>query len=200
MPRQGLEAAYHRCGCSPATGTWSWAFLARTPPVHSARWVHRPAGRQSRRKPVKSRAIGTVEPLNGRWYHDLTVQAGPRSLRKTTAVVLLIGAVAIGALRYGGVEPAVAAAIASAAIAALVLSWPRGLPRRGDRRRGEPDSAELPLPLLPLGLACATVVVGLQLVPLPPWLLHRLSPAAAALFAETLAPVGRWPSWRPVTL
>ena len=37
-------------------------------------------------------------------------------------------------------------------------------------------------------------------MPLPPWLLRLLSPNAAALFDETLAPVGRWPAWRPLSL
>lgn len=123
-----------------------------------------------------------------------------RSRRKTAAVALLSLAVAVGALRYGGVEPLVAGSVTFAALAAAALALPR-------RRSREPNGADPAaqrgpegLPLLPLGLALGALVVALQLVPLPPGLLRFLSPNAAALFEETLAPIGRWPAWRPLSL
>jgi tetratricopeptide (TPR) repeat protein len=121
-----------------------------------------------------------------------------RSRRKTAAVAALSIAVAVGALRYGGVEPLVAGGVTFAALAAAALALPR-------RRSREPNGAGAErgpegLSLLPLGLALGAVVVALQLVPLPPGLLRFLSPNAAALFEETLAPVGRWPAWRPLSL
>jgi tetratricopeptide (TPR) repeat protein len=56
------------------------------------------------------------------------------------------------------------------------------------------------VPLLALGLAGGALLVALQLLPLPPALLRLLSPNAAVLFEETLAPVARWPAWRPLSL
>ncbi len=124
---------------------------------------------------------------------------GSRSRRKTAAASLLAVAVAVGALRFGGVEPLVAAGVTLAALVALALSWPRG--RRAAFPGATPVPVETPgLPLLPVGLAAGALVVALQLVPLPPALLRLLSPNAAALFEETLAPVGRWPAWRPLSL
>ncbi|HSN15694.1 MAG TPA: hypothetical protein VLT61_13760, partial [Anaeromyxobacteraceae bacterium] len=125
---------------------------------------------------------------------------GPRSRRKTAALYLLVTAIAVGALRRGGVEPPVAAGLTFAALAALALAWPR---------RPEAAAPAAPLwgrgldgglPLLALGLAAGAILVALQLVPLPPALLRLLSPNAAGLFGETRAPVGRWPDWRPLSL
>src|SRR5512140_725387 len=130
------------------------------------------------------------------------VPHGPSSRRKTAALALLTLAVAVGALRYGGVEPGVTAGVALAALLALALAWPR-------RPGATPSPSPLPrwgrgvdggLPLLPLGLAAGALLVALQLLPLPPALLRLLSPNAAALFDETLGPVGRWPAWRPLSL
>ena len=112
---------------------------------------------------------------------------GSRSRPRALAAALLVATVAVGALRHGGVEPRVAAGLALATLLALALAWPR--------REGDPE-----LPLLALGLAAGALVVALQLVPLPPALLRLLSPNAAVLFEETLAPIGRWPAWRPLSL
>jgi len=56
------------------------------------------------------------------------------------------------------------------------------------------------IPALVPGISLAVAVVGLQLVPLPPSLLRALSPAADAILYDTLAPVGLYPAWRPLTL
>jgi tetratricopeptide (TPR) repeat protein len=127
------------------------------------------------------------------------VPIGSRSRRKTAAVSLLVLAVAVGALRRGGVEPLVAAAVALAALVALALAWPRG------ERATFPGATPVPVtppgvPLLALGLSGGALLVALQLLPLPPALLRLLSPNAAVLFEETLAPVARWPAWRPLSL
>lgn len=143
--------------------------------------------------------IGGAAEEGGAGATIRSVPPGPRSRRKTAAAWLLVAAVVAGALRYGGVEPLVAAGLAFAALFALTLVWPRA------RHAASPGATPAPVtspgvPLLALGLAAGALVVALQLVPLPPWLLRLLSPNAAALFDETLAPVGRWPGWRPLSL
>lgn len=120
------------------------------------------------------------------------------SRRKNTAIAVLVTVVALAALRRGGVEPLVATAAAGAALAALLLAWPRG--RSANPLGATPVPAPPGIPVLPLGLAGGALLVALQLVPLPPGLLRLLSPNAGALFDETLAPVGRWPAARPLTL
>jgi tetratricopeptide (TPR) repeat protein len=97
------------------------------------------------------------------------------------------------------VEPLVATAVTAAALIALLFAWPRA--QRAPGRGLTPVPVNPPgVPLLALGLAAGAVVVALQLVPLPPGLLRLLSPNAAALFDETLRPLGRWPAARPLTL
>jgi tetratricopeptide (TPR) repeat protein len=127
------------------------------------------------------------------------VPLGSRSRRKTAAAALLSLAVAVAALRHGGIELPVAAGATFAALVALALAWPRA------RRAAFPGATPIPVtppgvPLLPLGLAAGVGLLALQLTPLPPWLVRILSPNAAALFEETLGPIGRWPAWRPLSL
>ncbi len=88
----------------------------------------------------------------------------------------------------GGVD-LVALAIAAPLAAGAFALAPR-------LRRGETGS----IPALVPGLALAAVVVGLQLVPLPTPLLRAFSPGAGAVLDETLAPLGLYPAWRPLTL
>jgi tetratricopeptide (TPR) repeat protein len=106
-----------------------------------------------------------------------------------SASVALVALLACGtALARGGVDLPVLALAALLAVAALFLA--------AGRRRREPPA----LSALVVGLAAALAAIAAQLVPLPPALLGLLSPAARETFADVLAPVGLWPSWRPLSL
>ncbi len=116
-------------------------------------------------------------------------------LRSPTIAIL--GALAIGtAIARGGVDLPAIAAVALLGPLALVLAVRRG------RRRGDPVEAEgrVSVPILVPGLALAVLAVGLQLVPLPAFLVHALSPATADLFARHLGPIGAYPAFRPLSL
>ncbi len=107
---------------------------------------------------------------------------------RSAAIVLIVALVAGSALVRGGVD-LVALAIAAPLAAGAFALAPR-------LRRGESAS----IPALVPGIAVAVVFVGLQLVPLPPSLLRALSPGAGSVLDEALAPIGLFPSWRPLTL
>jgi tetratricopeptide (TPR) repeat protein len=119
-----------------------------------------------------------------------------RSPARTAAFALLAATIAGNALVRGGVDWQLEA---GSAVAAALALW---LAARGRRHRPEEAAArrEGTLPWLVVGLAAATVLVALQLVPLPPGLLAFLSPTGAALQQSTLEPLGLWPDWRPLTL
>jgi Tfp pilus assembly protein PilF len=56
------------------------------------------------------------------------------------------------------------------------------------------------MPFLGKIFGIALGVIALQLVPLPPFLLRLLSPAADDLFKFSLGPLGGYPAWRPLSL
>ncbi|HSN92607.1 MAG TPA: O-antigen ligase family protein, partial [Anaeromyxobacteraceae bacterium] len=108
----------------------------------------------------------------------------PWPLRRS-AFVLLALLVAGLPLARGGVDlPARLAALAIAS-GALLLA-------------GRREPVALGLPAAALWGVSAFVV--LQLVPLPPWLLRALSPAAARHAETFLGPLGLFPAWRPLSL
>jgi tetratricopeptide (TPR) repeat protein len=109
-------------------------------------------------------------------------------------------AIPLGAARYGGVEPRVAFILALAAIAAALLAWPRRRVSNAPVAAGEAKSGAFNLPILPLALVGGALLVALQLLPLPPAFIRFISPNTAAVFDETLAPIGLWPAWRPFSL
>lgn len=122
--------------------------------------------------------------------------ARPSSPHKLAATSLLAAAVVGNALWRGGVTwPAQAITAAACAAALLLAVWPH-------RRRGAVAGPEArkPASLLVLALAGATLLTGLQLVPLPPAVVAALSPAGAGVQAATLGPLGLFPAWRPLSL
>ena len=63
-------------------------------------------------------------------------------------------------------------------------------------RSGEPFL----IPAPGLAFAAATAFIAFQLLPLPPALVGLLSPATREVFDFVLAPLGRYPAWRPLSL
>ncbi len=119
-----------------------------------------------------------------------------RSSSRALAAALLAAVLIGNALLRGGVWWPVQAATAVACAGALLL-----LSRhRPSRRQPEEAPRTARMPPLVLALVASTALVALQLLPLPPGLLAVLSPAGAELQATALAPVGLWPSWRPLSL
>jgi hypothetical protein len=134
------------------------------------------------------------------------------------ALVLVAGA----ALLRGGVDLpvlAVAALIAAAALAlspggssAARLRGPAARSARGERSDGERargvrarraqarGERTATVPVLVLGLLGVLAAIGLQLAPLPPRVIALLSPRSAEVLDGALAPLGLWPSWRPLSL
>ncbi|HET8542013.1 MAG TPA: O-antigen ligase family protein [Anaeromyxobacter sp.] len=107
---------------------------------------------------------------------------------RTAAVILTVSLVAGAAGVRGGVDLLFVVIGVPVAAAALALAC-------------RPEQGELPVaPLLSIGLGGALVAIAMQLVPLPPSFVRTLSPASAAILADSLGPVGRWPSWRPLSL
>ncbi|MFN7131667.1 MAG: polymerase, partial [Myxococcales bacterium] len=84
----------------------------------------------------------------------------------------------------------------STAVAAGLAVLAFGLAALACYRSGEPFELPFPTPLL----AAAAVVTALQLVPLPPALLGVIAPETRDVLAFVLAPLGAWPSWRPLSL
>ncbi len=119
-----------------------------------------------------------------------------RSSRRRAAW-LLGAAIALNAIARGGVDVQTIGATLCILTLAVVLAI-RGTVRR-ERSRGGEDKRLL-VPVLPLVLALAGAWVALQLVPLPPAVLRLVSKGAESLFEDSLAPVGLWPAWRPVSL
>jgi tetratricopeptide (TPR) repeat protein len=124
------------------------------------------------------------------------VRLGPRLRRKTVALALLVLGIGVAGMWHGGVEARAALPVVLATLAAAFLAWPRS----GSGTIGGGTQPDRRLPLLPLGLFLGTIAIALQLAPLSPSLLRLLSPNAVRLFEETLAPIGRWPAWRPLSL
>lgn len=118
--------------------------------------------------------------------HDASVPEAsrpPRSFPSAAALGLLAAAVVVLPLLRGGVGlVAEALALTVTGLAAGFTLW---------------RSREVPWCALALG--GVVLVVGLQLVPLPP-AAHALSPGAQAVFRLSLEPLGAYPAWRPLTL
>ncbi|HET9553958.1 MAG TPA: polymerase, partial [Anaeromyxobacteraceae bacterium] len=119
-----------------------------------------------------------------------------RSPARTAAFALLAATIAGNALVRGGVDWPMQAGSAVASALALFLA------ARGRRRRPEEAGArrEGAVPWLVLGLAAGTLLVALQLVPLPPGLLALLSPTGEGVQRAALEPLGLYPAARPLTL
>jgi len=118
-----------------------------------------------------------------------------RSTARSAAVAILSGVVLVNALWRGGVGlPAQAATAVAGSVALWLASRPR-------RRTSEPV-ARTPkaIPWLVAGLGLVVLVVGLQLVPLPPAALLALAPRSAEVQRDALAPLGLFPAWRPISL
>jgi tetratricopeptide (TPR) repeat protein len=104
---------------------------------------------------------------------------------RRSGLALLVLLVAALPLARGGVDlPARIAALAVSAVALLLVS------------RRDP----VPLALPAAALWGVSGFVAFQLVPLPPWLLGALSPAAASHAEAFLGPLGLYPAWRPLSL
>lgn len=122
--------------------------------------------------------------------------ARPSSPFKAAATSALAAVVLVNALWRGGAGWPAQVLTAGACGAALLLAVQR---RRHRDARGSADDRR-PLSALTLGLAALTLLVALQLLPLPPALLGALSPASAEAQAATLGPLGLFPGWRPLSL
>ncbi len=96
--------------------------------------------------------------------------------------------IAGNAIARGGVSLAAVAASCGVAATCLILA-----PR--NRRRGTTS-----VTTLAIGLGAAVLVIGMQLVPLPPVFVRLLSPRTDATLRDALGPIGLYPSWRPITL
>ncbi len=96
--------------------------------------------------------------------------------------------VAGNALARGGVSLLAMAVSCGAAAACLILA-PRIWVRGGTA-----------VPALTIGLGAAVLVIGMQLVPLPPGLVRLVSARTAQTFGDALGPLGLYPAWRPLTL
>jgi tetratricopeptide (TPR) repeat protein len=108
---------------------------------------------------------------------------------RNAAVAGLSLLVAGNALLRGGVDlPLVAASAAVAALAALLATVHRH------------DVTHLRVPVLVLALAAGGLATAGQVLPLPPFALRALSPAANALFQDALGPLGLYPAFRPLSL
>lgn len=92
-------------------------------------------------------------------------------------------------LAFGGVEAWAQGVIqAVAGIVFIAWAWEGRWPRRA-RSRSEPAAdrgSDRPLRLLWIAIALFVLLVGLQLTPLPPAMIQRLSPEVHALYASTL--------------
>lgn len=104
--------------------------------------------------------------------------------------VALVAALVFAPAALGGVAPWALAVLLGLAVVALL----------GALLEAQLSGRKLAAPLALLPLAAMVVLVGLQCVPLPPWLLARLSPAADDLFRFALAPRGLYPAPRPLSL
>ncbi|HEY3449068.1 MAG TPA: O-antigen ligase family protein [Myxococcales bacterium] len=93
-------------------------------------------------------------------------------------------------LAIATVHPWAVAVAAGLALLAVALAAVATL------RSGEPFLVPLP------GIAFAAVAafVAFQLLPLPPLLVGLLAPATREVFDFVLAPLGRYPAWRPLSL
>ncbi|MGC4118155.1 MAG: O-antigen ligase family protein [Myxococcales bacterium] len=63
-------------------------------------------------------------------------------------------------------------------------------------RSGEPFL----IPTPGIAFAAVTAFIAFQLLPLPPFLIGLLAPSTRDLFDFVLTPLGRYPSWRPLSL
>jgi tetratricopeptide (TPR) repeat protein len=108
---------------------------------------------------------------------------------------LVAAVMVVNALWRGGVGWRSQVATVVAAAAALWLAT-----GRHGRPAEAPGSAGRPVPWLVAGLGALTLLVLLQLVPLPTALLEVVAPGNADVQRDTLAPLGLWPGWRPLSL
>jgi O-antigen ligase/tetratricopeptide (TPR) repeat protein len=118
-----------------------------------------------------------------------------RSGRSHTIAVLLLGvAVVLAPLRRGGVDWPVDVSVAVVACLALLMATvPLERPWMGAQLRPTVSWAEI-------GLLCVALVIALQMVPMPAWLIRVLSPGAHDVFRRALEPLDLYPASRPLSL
>jgi predicted Zn-dependent protease len=114
------------------------------------------------------------------------VRLGRLDLPRWIPITLLALLLVATPLARGSVDWRVQVAVAIVACLTLLLTASR--------------SSSLMIPWVALGMVAAVVAMLIQIVPVSPAVHHLLSPSAQDLFMRTLAPLGLYPSFRPLSL